>query len=152
MTDRQDWLDEPVDEIRLKIQALADNELPESEIDGVLKEIQGSYEYRDEYADLLRMKKRIAGIAVRASEDWLAKAERKISRRIGRVTGLLLFGASYLLLVGYALFTVFADPAVPVVLSIVVGSLVLGFGVLLVGAIADRVRESRTDKYREIIR
>ena len=36
--------------IKLRIQALADNELPEHEIGEVLNAVQGSYEYREEYA------------------------------------------------------------------------------------------------------
>lgn len=152
MRDRSDYVDEPIDEIRLKIQALADNELPPEEIDDVLGQIQGSYEYRSEYAELLRVKRVISGASVSVSSDWLAKAERKISRKVSRATGLLFLAVSYLLLVGYAVFTVFATPEVPMAILIVVGSLVLGVSVLLVGAIADRVRESRNDKYKEIIR
>ena len=152
MHDEQHYVDPPVDEIHLRIQALADNELPEEEIDAVLAEIQGSYEYRNEYADLLRMKRRISGTAVRAPEDWLARAEKRVSRRISRGTGLLLFVGSYVVLIGYALFTLFREPSVPLIVSVLIGSLVLGLIVLLVNAIADRVRESKTDKYRELIR
>jgi hypothetical protein len=98
------------------------------------------------------MKRRISGTAVHAPQDWLARAEKKISRRISRGAGLFLFLGSYVALLGYALFTFFREPSVPLIVSILVGSLVLGVVVLLANAIADRVRESKTDKYREIIR
>lgn len=141
------------DDIRMKIQALADNELPESEIDSVLTAIAGSYEYRQEYTELLRLRRRLSpGPAPRVSDDWLAAAERRISRRIGRSTGTVLFVGSYLALLGYGIVSLFGDPEVPVAVAVLVAGGVLGLGVLLVSAIADRVRESKHDKYREVIR
>jgi len=145
--------DLPVDEIHMKIQALVDNELPESEVDSVLATIQGSYEYRQEYAELLKLRRSLgAGPAGRLPDDWLAKAERKISRRLSRGIGTLLFVGSYLLLLGYAVFSLFDDPDVPLIVSVLVLSGIAGVAVLLANAIADRVRERKTDKYRGIIR
>ncbi|MFP4113108.1 MAG: hypothetical protein ACOC2Y_04700 [Spirochaetota bacterium] len=141
------------DEIRMKIQALVDNELPESEIEPTIEAIQGSYEYRTEYAELLRLKKRLgSGPAPRPSEDWLEKAERRISRRVSSGLGTLLFIGSYVVLLAYAIYTLFRDPEVPLIVSVLTVTGVVGFVVLLGNAIADRVRESRTDKYRGIIR
>lgn len=142
-----------VDDIRVKIQALVDNELPESEIEPTMDAIQGSYEYRQKYVDLLKLRKQLGpGPAVRVSEDWLAKAERRISRKIGRGVGTILFIGSYVLLLGYAIFTMFGDPGVPLMVSVLTTASIVGFVVLLGNAIADRVRESRTDKYRGVIR
>ena len=141
------------DEIAMKIQALADNELPEQEIDAVLETIQGSYEYRSEYVELLKLKRRLGtGPAPRVSEEWLARAERRVSRRVSRSTGTLLFLGSYIVLFGYALFTLFRDPSLPLMVAVLVTVGVGGAVVLLTSAIADRVRERKTDKYREIIR
>ncbi|MFW5683224.1 MAG: hypothetical protein ACOC1I_00085 [Spirochaetota bacterium] len=141
------------DDIRLRIQALADNELPEEAIEPTLEQIQGSYEYRQEYAELLRIKHRVKGEPVpRASEEWLEHAERRISRRLARGSGMVLFLGSYLILLGYAVFTMFRDPGVPLIVSVLVTTVLLGAAVLLGNAIADRVRESKTDKYRGIIR
>ena len=141
------------DEIRLKIQALADNELPEEEIEPTLDLIQGSYEYRREYAELLRLKRHLNAQPIPpVTEEWIERAERRISRRISRGTGTVLFVGSYLVLLGYAIFTMFRDPEVPLIVAVLVSTVVLGAGVLLGSAIADRVRERKTDKYREIIR
>lgn len=144
---------EHTDEVRLKIQALADNELPEEEIEPTLDLIQGSYEYRREYAELLRLKRHLNDQPIPpVTEEWIERAERRISRRISRGAGTLLFVGSYLVLLGYAIFTMFRDPGVPLIVAVLVSAVVLGAGVLLGSAIADRVRERRTDKYREIIR
>ena len=139
--------------MRLKIQALVDNELPEDQIDDVLRAIRMSDEYTAEYADLLRLKQTVAEDAIRAlPEEWLEKAEKKILRRIGRGFGQILFIGSYVALLGYSVFTMFRQPAIPVTVTILVSALLAGVVFLLGNAIADRVREGKDDKYRGIIR
>ena len=141
------------EEIQLKIQALADNELPEGEIGSVLDAVQGSYEYREEYAELLRLKKRLSGVVAKdPGTDWVLAAERSISRKLFRGIGTVFFIGSYLALLGVAVVTLFQDSEVPIIVSILVGVGILGLIVLLGTAIADRVRESRTDKYRGVVR
>ena len=144
---------EHTDEIRFKIQALADNELPEEEIEPTLDLIQGSYEYRREYAELLRLKRQLNDQPIPpVTEEWIEQAQHRISRRISRGAGTVLLLGSYLVLLGYAIFTMFADPGVPLIVAVLVAAVVLGAAVLLVSAIRDRVHERKTDKYREIIR
>ncbi len=151
--DNEDPEDIPVEDVRMKIQALVDNELPESEIASVLEEIRGSYEYRAEYAELLRLRRRLsAGPVPPVSSDWLTRAERRISRRISRSVGVTLLIGSCVALLGYALFTLFADPDVPRPVIVLVALGVAGIVALIANAIADRMRERRTDRYREIIR
>ena len=146
-------LEQNSEEIQLKIQALADNELPEGEIGSVLDAVQGSYEYREEYAELLRLKKRLSGVVAKdPGVDWVLAAERSISRKLFRGIGTVFFIGSYLALLGVAVVTLFQDSAVPIIVSILVGVGILGLIVLLGTAIVDRVRESRTDKYRGVIR
>jgi hypothetical protein len=146
-------LEENIDEIQLKIQALADNELPEEEIGQVLAAVQGSYEYREEYAELLRLKKRLSGVLSKGpGSDWVLAAERSITRKLFRGVGTVFFIGSYLALLGVAVATLFRDSDVPVYVSVLVGVGIAGLLVLLGTAIADRVRESKTDKYRGVIR
>lgn len=146
-------LEQNSEEIQLKIQALADNELPEGEIGLVLDAVQGSYEYREEYAELLRLKKRLSGVVAKdPGIDWVLAAERSISRKLFRGIGTVFFIGSYLALLGVAVVTLFQDSEVPIIVSILVGVGILGLIVLLGTAIVDRVRESRTDKYRGVIR
>jgi hypothetical protein len=141
------------DDIRLKIQALADNELPESEIGPVLERIQGSYEYREEYAQLLRLRKRLAGVVVPEPRgDWVVEVEKKTTRKLTRGLGSILFIASYVALLGVGIVSVVRESEVPVYVAVLVGVGALGFVTLLINAIADRVRESRTDKYKGVMR
>ena len=153
MTEHDDRNGATPDDIHLRIQALADNELPESEIEPLLETIQGSYEYRAEYAALLRLRRRLGpGPAPDTDEEWLQKAERRISRRISRPTGTVLLVGSYVLLFAYALYALIREPGIPILVSVLVIAGVVGFVVLLVNAIADRVREGKSDRYRGVIR
>jgi hypothetical protein len=146
-------LEEDIEEIQLKLQALADNELAEDEIGPVLTAVQGSYEYREEYAELLRLKKRLSGVVGRGpGNDWVLAAERSITRKLFRGLGTVFFIGTYLALLGVAALTFFRDSDVPTYVSVLVGVGIAGLVVLLGTAIADRVRESRTDKYRGVIR
>lgn len=141
------------EEIQLRIQALADNELPEEEIAPVLEAIQGSYEYREQYAELLKLKRKLAGVAVSdPGSDWVARAERRIGRRLFRGTGTLLFVISYLALLGVGVVALFREAEIPLYVAILVGIGLAGLLSLLAGAIADRVRERKTDKYRGVLR
>lgn len=145
--------DLPEDDVRIRIQALVDNELPEAEIEPVLEAIEGSYEYRAEYAELLKLRRKLgSGPAPPVSGEWLERAERRVARRISRGVGLGLFLGSYVVLLGYALYTMLREPKVPVIISVLTLGVVAGFVVLLANAIADRVRERKTDTYRRIIR
>lgn len=143
----------PEDDIRIRIQALVDNELPEGEIEAVLAEIEGSYEYRTEYAELLKLRRKLGpGPSQRVSDEWVERAEARVTRRIGRGLGMVLFLGSYLVLLGYAIYTILREPDVPLIVAVLILGVVAGFVVLLATAIGDRVRERKTDRYRGIIR
>lgn len=142
-----------VSELSLKIQALIDNELPAEEIDPVLEQIQGSYEHREEFAELLRLRRRLAGAgAPEPPSDWVTEVQRRLRRRVFNGAGVIAFLGSYVGLAAYAIVTVLRRNSFPslVIVALAVG--VLGFLSLLGLTIADRVRESRNDKYRSVIR
>ena len=135
------------DDLRLKIQALADNELPPGEIPAVLSQIQGSYELRTEYAELLRLNARIH----QAREP--RRPEPPPPRRFGFVSGigLAVFAGSYAVLLGYALYSLLRR-GTPLAIIASVSGLVGGILLLLAGAIRDRKNERATDRYDEVIR
>lgn len=140
-------------EMLLKVQALVDNELPVEEIRPTLEMIQTDPSLQLEYVEMLRLKRRLGpGPSSRVADPWLEKAERRVSRRLWRGAGLVSFIGSYVALAGYALYSVVASPSTPLLVSVLIGTGVLGFGFLLSGAIADRVRESKDDKYRGVVR
>lgn len=135
------------DDLRLKIQALADNELHPDEIPEVLSRIQGNYELRSEYAQLLRLNARIH----QAREP--RTGEPAPSRRFGLASGLGLavFGSSYAVLLGYAVYSVFRRGTPLAIIASGTG-LLGGILLLLAGAIRERRQERKTDRYDEVVR
>ncbi len=139
-------------DILIRVQALVDNELPAEHIDEVLARIASDRALSAEYAAQLKLKQKLRSGMSRVPDEWLRNAERRVSRRITRGSGLALLIGSYALLLGYAIYSLFTDPGVPLIVAVLSGTLVLGVAFLLINAIADRVRESRTDRYKEIVR
>lgn len=141
------------EELKLKIQALVDNELDEREIPEIMKEIEGSYDMRREYIELLRLRKRLSGPSgEEPPPEWFERTARHASRRLFSWTGNSLFVGSYLLLLGYSIFSLLHGSQTGLLVKLSVAGITIGFVVLLIRAIADRIRESRTDKYKGVMK
>lgn len=141
------------EEVRLKVQALVDNELPEDEIPVVLAEIEASYELRTEYVALLRLRKRLGGAVVpEPSPEWFEKVSRRRGRTALSMTGMIFFAASYLLLIVYAVASLFRSAGTAIWVKVGVIGLIAGFGIYLAMTVMDRIRESKTDKYKGVMR
>ena len=120
------------DEIKLKVQALADNELDEGQIPEVVHHIE-------------------IGVP-EPSREWFEELDKKKFRKFSSVLGKILFFGSYLLLIVYALYTFFIDQEGEMVLKVLVGAVCAGVAVLLGVTIADRVKENKTDKYKGVMK
>ena len=141
------------EEARLKSQLLIDDELEEEEIAPVMEHLQSCYKCRDEYIGLLKLRKQLTGIKNEApDEEWFETLSRKRGRRFFSRFGLILLGLSYLLLLGFALFNIFTDSSEGLFIKLVVAAAVVSVIVLFVTALSDRIRESRTDKYKGVIK
>jgi pilus assembly protein TadC len=139
------------DELILRIQALADNELPEDEIPEVLNQIEGSYEYRDLYINLLQVKSKTTPQLPELSEPVYRKIRNKTTRALSTTIGIILFLGSYLLLFAYFLFSVIVQPQTVLLVRIVVGIGAFGGFLLLLISLIDRIKEKKTDKYKDIL-
>lgn len=141
------------EEAKLKIQALSDGELPEEEIAPVVDHIQSCYRCRDEYVEFLKLQRRMRGLQrVDPPEEWFERLHRRIGRRIGSSAGQILFIVSYVALLGYAVYSLFADGGIGVFIKIAVAGMLVGGCALLGIAITDRIRESRDDKYKGVMK
>jgi len=141
------------EDIRLKIQALVDNELEETEIAEVLSLVESNYDLRDEYIRLLKLQRKMKGISVpEPPEEWFADMQKRKGRKAFAGIGQIFFFGSYLLLLGYALYSLFTDSSEGLFIKLVVGGVFLGLVSLLGVAIADRVKESETDKYKGVMK
>ncbi len=138
---------------KLKAQALIDNELPEEEIDAVVDHMQSCYRCREEYISLLKLQRRMKGLQYpEPPKEWFEQLQKKRGRRFASFLGLALFIGSYLVLIGYALYSLFTDSGEAIFMKIAVGGIVLGVLFLLGMTISDRMRESKTDKYKEVMK
>ena len=138
---------------KLKVQALVDNELVEKEIPDVINHIQSCYNCRDEYVELLKLQKKMSGFAQpEPPQEWFEKLRKNILRRISTYFGQFLFILSYIALIGFALYTLFSDGNEGLFIKIVIGGIVAGALILLGISVADRVRESKTDRYKGVIK
>ena len=141
------------EEARYKLQALMDNELVENEIPEAVNHMESCYRCREEYIGLLTLQKKLKGAAFpEPPGEWFEKAQKKIGRRITSSFGQVLFIGSYVLLLGYLIFSLLISREVPFGLRFLIGGFTGGILVLLGVTVADRVKENKTDKYKGVIK
>lgn len=138
---------------KLKVQALADNELREEDIGDVMDHIQSCYRCRDDYVGLLKLQRKMKGLShPEPPPEWFEGLQKKVGRRFSSFLGQVLFIGSYVVLLAYALYTLFTDTGEGLFIKLVVGGIVLGVLFVLGVTIADRARESKTDKYKGVMK
>lgn len=138
---------------KLKVQALIDNELPGEDISTVVDHIQSCYRCRDEYVALLKLQRKLRGVGhPEPPKEWFEELGKKRGRKFSSFFGQLFFIGSYIVLIAFALFSLFTDSGEGLFIKLVVGGIVVGVLFLLGVTIADRVKESRTDKYKGVMK
>jgi anti-sigma factor RsiW len=141
------------EEATLKAQALLDGEIAEAEMPQLLTHLAGCESCREEYIQLMKLEKRFKDLPYAEGEaEWFETLSRRPLRRTGSVAGKIFFFGSYLLLLGYALMSLLKDPGESLVLKLGVGGIVLGFLILLAVTIADRITESKHDRYKGVMK
>jgi len=141
------------EEARIKINGLIDNELAESEIDALLDHLSACQSCKSYYKELLRMNREMSKAAPPDPADsWYVDFRKRFFRKTGGFLGRLFFIGSYLALLVYSLLQLFRAPAEDMALKLIVGGIFLGFLLLLGVSIADRIKESKNDRYRGVIR
>jgi len=141
------------EQARLQMQALLDNEIEENQVAPLISHLESCYTCRNEYITFLKLQRKLAGIGIpEPPKEWFERLPNKVLRRTSRVFGKVLFFGSYVLLLGYALYTLLSDRNTDSIIKIAVAGIAVGFIVLLGITIADRVRESKDDRYRGVIK
>ena len=141
------------DDAKLRVQALVDNELDEQEISDVIDHVQSCYRCRDDYVELLKLQRKMKGIRhPEPPPEWFDGLQKRVGRRLTSLLGQVLFIGSYIVLIAYAIFAAFSDKSEGLFIKMVIGAIVAGVLFLLGVTIADRVRESKTDKYKGVMK
>ena len=140
-------------EAKLKVQALIDTEIDEPEIAPLISHLESCYACRNEYIALFKLQKRFKEYGLpEPGKEWFETLSKRFTRRGTGLMGRIFFFGSYALLLGYALYSLFLSKDTDLVLKIGIGGIVLGFLVLLGITIADRIVESKGDRYKGVLK
>ena len=141
------------EQAKLQIQALLDNEIEEQQIAPLISHLESCYACRNEYISFLKLQRKLAGIGIpEPPKEWFEKLPNKVLRRTSRIFGKVLFFGSYALLLGYALYSLLGDRNTENIIKIGVAGIAVGFLVLFGITVADRVRESKDDRYKGVMK
>ena len=141
------------EQAKLQIQALLDNEIEEQQVAPLISHLESCYACRNEYISFLKLQRKLAGIGIpEPPKEWFEKLPNKVLRRTGRIFGKILFFGSYALLLGYALYSLLSDRNTENIIKIGVAGIAVGLLVLLGITVADRVRESKDDRYKGVMK
>lgn len=141
------------EEAKLKMNALIDNEIDEKDVPGLISHLESCYKCRDEYIELLKLQKKMKGVPIpQPNPEWFEDMPGRIFRKVWSLTGKILFIGSYILLLAYSLYNLFTSSDTDLFLKIVIGGVVLGLFVLFGISLSDRIRESKTDRYKGVMK
>ena len=141
------------EEARLKINALIDNELDKEDALPLFRHLSTCESCRNEYLEQLKLHRNLKKVQIpEPADEWYETFAKKLFRKVTGIGGRIFFIGSYVLLLTYALYQFFISSDTDIILKIIIGGLSLGFAVLLAVSIADRIKESKDDKYKGVIR
>lgn len=132
---------------------LIDQELTQEESREIHDHLRKCQDCRNEYDELLQAGDMLGGVSFREPEDELLESlwKRPYSRW-AKVSGLLLIVGGWLTLVVFALFEMFRDTSEPLLSRVSVGAIIIGFFIMLLYVIRERLATIKIDKYRGVIR
>ena len=132
---------------------LLDQELDPQESAEVNEHLIRCSECREEYERLRETSGKLEAVAFEEpSDEILRRLWRNPFSWLGRVGGILLIVVGYAALIGFALFEFFTSGEEDFWIRVPVAAIVIGFLILLLLVILERVTTYRKDPYREIER
>ena len=121
------------------------------EVAPLISHLESCYSCRNEYITFLKLQRKLAGIGIpEPRKEWFESLPNRVLRRTSRIAGKIFFFGSYALLLSYALYSLFGDRNTESIIKIGIAGIVVGFLILLGITIADRVKESKTDRYKGV--
>ena len=132
---------------------LLDRELNPQETVEVNEHLIRCSECREELARLRETSGKLEAIAFNEpSDEELRRLWRNPFSRISRTSGIFLIVIGYASLIGYSLFVFFTQGKEVIWIKLPVAAILIGFIILFVLVILERVKTYRKDPYREIER
>jgi anti-sigma factor RsiW len=135
------------------LMGLIDQELTPEESQDVNDHLRRCSGCREEYEEIRETASKINAVSFEEPQDRdLKRIWKSPYSRFVRNSGLFLVLAGWLALIFYGLIELFRDSGEPVFSRIAVAAVIIGFLVLLISVIRERMITFRTDPYKEIKR
>lgn len=132
---------------------LLDGELTPDETRQINEHLTRCAACRQEYEQLRETTGKLAAITFREPDDKiLAQMWKSPFSRLSRNTALILIVGGYAGLIGYGMFELLTSGTKELPAKMGLAAIVLGFLILLVQLIRERIRTYKTDPYKEIER
>ncbi|MCD6117336.1 zf-HC2 domain-containing protein [bacterium] len=141
------------DKYKELMMGLIDNELNPEELREIKTHLERCDECRREYEELKEMSEEIPDLTFQSVHDKeLDRIWKQPYSRLSKVSGLALVIASWVVLVGYSVFAMFRESSEPKAVQIAIAASIIGFVVLLLSVLRDRIKSYKTDPYKEVKR
>ena len=132
---------------------LMDNELAPEEIADINQHMVRCDTCRKEFDALCRSHSKLSTVSYyRAADNELDRIWRSPFSRFTRNSGLFLVIIGWMTLIVYSLYQFLISDTEPVLPRIALFGIIIGFIVLLLAVLRDRIRTFRTDPYKEVKR
>ena len=141
------------EEIEVYLSGYLDRELTQQDRQPVENHLRSCEECGRLLEKLKEAKEAAQGLDMKplAEEDWKIM-EAHILERIGQGLGWSILLVWLVVTVAYCLYQYVTSPSEPLFEKILVFSLFLGFGLLFLSVLSQRIREHRTDRYKGVLK
>ncbi len=142
--------------LKLQIQALADGEIEtfdDENLSNIFNHLSNCRECRSQYTATMRLKDTIKVKGDNPPpKEWFEQLEKKRSNKIMRRMGYFLVIIPYILLIGFGLNELFFNSGDNIIVKVSITTIIFGFLILFGITITGRIKELKTDKYKEIMK
>ncbi len=141
----------PEDEIEVLLSGYLDGELTQQQRQRVRVYLERDERYREILEELRRVKAQTEGLHFEepSSREW-KKVERNLVQDVSRGLGWAVLSVWALVLTSYGFWELATAPGEPLFRKLVVFGFFLGVALLFLSVLSERIRESRTDKYKGV--
>jgi len=141
------------EELKVLLTGYIDGELKGSDLKRVEEHLAECPHCQKLVRDYQRLKEVTAEMKFKdpPQERW-DRYWQRVCQRITRGLGWVLFVVGAVAVVGFGIYEFATDPAVEALQKLIVFAIFVGLGLLLISVIWERIKASKTDKYKEIER
>jgi len=149
-------MDNKCKEFKFQIQALADGEIEtfnDDNLSNLFNHLSNCRDCRSQYTTTMRLKD---AIKVKGDnpppKEWFEQLEKRRSNKIMRRLGYFLIIIPYIILIVFGLSELFFNSDEDLIVKGSIGTIIAGFLILLTITIIGRIKEFKTDKYKETMK